>query len=254
MHRTSYSCPFEFLLPDFLPPSLASTSPKGPYVQYYVRLVLDKPWPMPDAVPIYPLTICPRVNLLQKGNIQEPRIVARHNRKKVQLQVCLVRNGILPGQYISIGVDLNNLKQSLIKRIEATFIQHRQIANIHDHQIIFRNDLPGIFDCREPSLQQNFDLKVPSTYLAPTYTFIPPNGGTTQSVIVHYELLLTVKTNGIFTDFDVSLPVAIGTDSALVEQYQPSWSNQFVQPVAGVSALNDIDALPSYAMAVMNKN
>ncbi|CAF3405652.1 unnamed protein product [Rotaria sp. Silwood2] len=249
----SHSWPFELLLPDCLPPTLVPSSPEQAYVKYYARIVLDNPWSSPDAAPIYSLIIFPRVNLLQMRATQELVEFTNHNRKKVELKGCLLRGGILAGQYILIHVDLQNPKQCQIKRIEATFIQHRQIASIRDQQIIFHSNLPGIDKFQETNLKQNFDLAVPPGYLAPTYVFTATDSNALFSIFIHYELVLVVKTNGIFTDFQVNIPVFVGTDSVPDEQHQQQLNDQFKTSTNGGSLFDMNDLPPSYAMATRNE-
>ncbi|CAF3642740.1 unnamed protein product [Rotaria socialis] len=253
LRESSYSIPFELSLPDCLPPTLISSSPEHPYVKYYTRLTFDKPWSSLDTIPTYSLIICPRVPLFHMGNAEAPVEFTNHNRKKIQLNGSILRGGILPGQNLSIQLDLTNPKQHQIKRIEATFIQHRQIANIRDQQIIFNCNLPGIYQFQEPILKQVFDLSLPTTYLPPTYEFTTTHNNSSFGIFIHYELILAVKTVGIFSDFQVSVPVMVGTESLSDRPQQQQFSDQFSKSAMVESILDQNGSPPSYEMAMRNE-
>ena len=253
LRSRSYSWPFELSLPDSLPPTLIPSSSEHAYVKYYTRIILDKPWSTSTTMPTYPLTIVPRVNLLHMLTTQGPVAFACHNRKKVELNGFLLHGGIVPGQYLSIQVDLQNPKQCQIKRIETTFIQHRQIASIRDRQIIFHSNLPGIHDFQQLSLKQNFDLAVPSVYLPPTYAFSSSDSNVSLNAFVYYELILAVKTNGILTDFQVSIPVTVGTESILNEHHRQQSSDNFGVSTNKASNFDTNDLPPSYETALRNE-
>jgi hypothetical protein len=201
-----------------LPPSSVPSTITYPYVKYYTRIVLDKPWYKPNAKQVYNLTIFPRVNLDYIQPAQQPIPFSHLNRKKVELQGYLVQGGVKPGEKLSVHVDLKNPKRSEIKRIEVTLYQHRQVAQSHHAEVIFRMDLPGLQDFHETEFHQTYDLQVPAVQLAPTYTYMPQCCGPSLGIAFHYELKLEVKARGLFTDFKVNVPVIVGTESSSDQQ------------------------------------
>ena len=183
-----------------------------PYVKYYARIVLDKPWYKPNARQIYALTIFPRVNISHMPHAQQPVPFSHINRKKLELQGFLVQAGVVPGQKLTVDVTLQNPKRNEIKRIEAVLLQHRQVGQTHQSETIFRMNLPGLYDFSGERFQSRFELHLPPANLSPTYAFNSLYGSRAILVSYNYELRLEVKARGLFTDFKVSVPVLVGTE------------------------------------------
>jgi hypothetical protein len=223
-----------------------------PYVKYYTRVVLDKPWYKPNGKQIYPLTIFPRVNLYHVPGGQQPVAFSNQNRKKIRLQGYLIRGGVVPGEKLSIQIDLHNPKRTEIKRIEAILIQHRQVARSSHAEIIFRTDLPDLREFNAAELQRTFDLVVPSVCLSPTYTYLPQSHGPPLGISIHYELILDIKVRGLFTDFKISVPVVLGTEPTTNEQQQPM-NNANEMPIASAPVFTYDDPPPSYETVVADQ-
>lgn len=115
---------------------------------------------------------------------------------------------------------MKNPKRATIKRIEATLLQHRQIARSSHTETIFRLDLPDLKECSDVSLQKSFDLLVPANVLSPSYTYLSQNFNPPIGVNVRYELILDVKVGGLFTNFKITVPVIVGTEPMTIEQQQ----------------------------------
>jgi hypothetical protein len=96
-------------LPQNLPPSLVPSKVAYPYVRYYTRIVLDKPWYKPNAKQVYTLTVFPHVSLSQIANAQQPVPFTHLNRKKVHLQGYLIQGGVMPGGKLSLDVHIQKL-------------------------------------------------------------------------------------------------------------------------------------------------
>jgi hypothetical protein len=252
LYRGEHSWPFEFGLPQCLPPSSVPSTVLYPYVKYYTRIVLDKPWYKPNAKQVYTLTVFPHVSLSQIANAQQPVPFTHLNRKKVHLQGYLIQGGVMPGGKLSLDVHIQNPKRSEIKRIEATLIQHRQVAQNHQSEIIFRMDLPGLFEFSQTEFRRTFELDVPFTYLAPTYTYMPQCCGSSLGIGFHYELKLEVKARGLFTDFKVSIPVIVGTEQTSAPDQQQLVHNAAEMAIAGLPAYNYDEPPPSYESVVAN--
>ncbi|CAF3337637.1 unnamed protein product [Rotaria socialis] len=106
LYRGQYSWPFQFVLPNQLPPSLIPSTTTYPYVKYYARIVLDKPWYKPNAKQVYPLTIFPRVDLRYIPGGQQQVSFSNENRKKIRLQGYLMRGvrGLFTDFKVSIPI------------------------------------------------------------------------------------------------------------------------------------------------------
>ncbi|CAF0790952.1 unnamed protein product [Rotaria sordida] len=251
LYRGQHSWPFEFVLPACLPPSLIPSTTSYPYVKYYTRIVLDKPWYKPNAKQVFPLTIFPRVNILHIAGGQQQMPFSNENRKKIRLQGCLMRGGVVPGDKISIHINLQNPKRTEIKKIEASLIQHRQVAHSCHAETIFRLDLPDLRDFNDTELQRTFDLIVPAIYLSPTYTYMSQSCSVTLGVSINYELILDVKVRGLFTDFKISVPVIVGTEPISAEQQL--MNNPIQIPIASAPVFEYDEPPPSYDAVVTNQ-
>ena len=218
LNRGTYTWPFEFLLPDNLPPSSGPNPEFYPHIKYYARAALSKPWYKPNVTQTYLLTISPRINLVDMNGTQEALHFAGQNRKQLRLQGSLLQSSIVPGQSLSIQINLANPKETIIKSIEASFIQHRETAMDRHKEVIFSVNLPGLSEFNELQLQRNFDLLVPHMYLTPTNKFATTHDGYSYYLSVHYQLRLEVKPHGILTNFEVSVPVKVGTEAKWEEQ------------------------------------
>ncbi len=63
-NQGQYSWPFQFLLPEHLPPTL--NKPQiYPHVRYFLQVIIDKSWFTPNTTQVKYITIYPRVNLLK---------------------------------------------------------------------------------------------------------------------------------------------------------------------------------------------
>jgi hypothetical protein len=240
-------------LPQNLPPSLVPSKVAYPYVRYYTRIVLDKPWYKPNAKQVYSLTIFPRVNLFQVPGGQQPVAFVNENRKKIRVQGYLIRGGVVPGDKLSIQIDIQNPKRTEIKKIEATFIQHRQVARSCHSETIFRIDLQDLREFNDTELHRTFDLVIPAVYLSPTYTYLPQSCNTSLGIVIRYELVLDIKVRGLFTDFKINVPVILGTEPMSAQQQQQQMNSPIEMPAASAPAFEYDEPPPSYETVVNNE-
>jgi hypothetical protein len=248
LYRGQHSWPFEFVLPSNLPPSSLPTTVTYPYIKYYVRIVLEKPWYKPNTRQIYVLTIFPRVNIHRLLNSQQPTMFSESNRKKLLLQGSLLHPATMPGQMFSVHVKLQNPRRCEIKRIEVRLFQHRQIAHKHQSELIFQTDLPDIIEFKDIQLERTFDLSMPAIVLAPTYMCTAPTAGLTCTVSYQYELKFDVKVRGLFTDFQTSIPILVGNEP--VAQPQVLLKSQTTVPTASAPMFDYEEPPPAYESVV----
>ncbi len=200
------------------------------------------------------MTVFPRVNLLYTPGGQQPVAFRQENRKKILLQGYLIQAGVVPGSKLLVQVDVQNPKLSVIKRIEATLVQRRNIGRCAHTETIFQMDLPDMREFFAPSLQKVFELMVPSVYLSPTYTYLTQTADPPVCISVSYELTLDVKVRGLFTDFKVTIPVIVGTEPMSAEQQQQQQMNPPMElPVASAPVLEYDDLPPSYDSIVTDQ-
>jgi hypothetical protein len=176
------------------------------------------------------------------------------NRKQLRLQGCLLHGGIVPGQSLSLQINLYNPQRTSIKSIAATFIQHRETAVDRHNEIIFSVNLPDLSEFNELHLQRHFDLLVPSMYLTPTNNFTTTSYGHLHYINVHYELRLEVMPHGILTKFAVSIPVKVGTETISEEQKeQEKYRLILSSNTASSHVFNETEMPPSYEMVTKNQ-
>ena len=254
LSRGQYSWPFTFALPENLPPSTLPATAAYPYVKYYTRIVLDKPWYKPNTKQVYPLTVFPHVNILHIPGGQQPVVFQNENRKKMSLQGHLTRGGVVPGDKLNIQVDLQNPKGSVIKKVVATLYQHRQVAQTSGWETIFQVELPEFRDFDGIHLQKTFDLFMPSVLLSPSYMYMTQTTARSTNISVSYKLELDVKARGFFTDFKLSVPVVVGTEPMSIEQQQQKTIYPFEMAFASDPSIEYDQSPPSYEAIYPNIN
>ncbi len=233
-----------------MPPSIISSTDSHPYIKYYARIVLEKPWYKSDIKQVYPLTIFPRVDLLYTNGSQEKIPFSDTNRKKVRLNAYLLQGSITPSEKISVHINLQNPERSNIKRVEAVLIQHQQIAHRHDQETILSVDVPDLHEFDGIKFEETIDLAIPSPCLVPSYEFTAEFNQHTYPVMIKYELVLKVKSHGLLTDFDVKLPIIIGTERSR-DQQQTNKSVEMLLDSASVPYCDEPPA--SYESVIPNQ-
>ncbi|UJR10985.1 hypothetical protein I4U23_015169 [Adineta vaga] len=210
--RGTYTWPFEFHLPQDLPPSSSPNSIAYPHIKYYVRMVVDRPWYKPNMWKTCPLTIFPQSTISQQINeLQQPLFFGEQNRKQLRLEGYLYTSSIVPGQSLSFQFTLYNPERTTIKKIKASFVQCRQANHDSRQDVIIFTDLPGLNEFNDTNLQRNFEIPVSSDYLTPTHTFTTLYQNYSYSFALRYELKLEVRPHGAFTKFEIKLPVIVRT-------------------------------------------
>ncbi|CAF3773916.1 unnamed protein product [Rotaria socialis] len=254
LHQGQLSWPFEFILPQYLPPS--SSGPltgSYPYVKYYIHLVLDETRNRLSKQHIFPLTIFPHVNIFNINEEKKSISVSRRNQKHFQLTANLQQRAVLPGQSISLDVNLENPKRLAVKRIEATLIQHREIAKNAHCEIIFQMDLPIRQDLNETEFHQTFCLRVPHGHLLPTHHSMAPCSTLSISTKIHYELKLVAKIRGILDDIILSIPIIIGTKSS--SELNQLEENSYIElPINYLAPMKQTDIPPTTYWSNMCKS
>ncbi|CAF1377406.1 unnamed protein product [Didymodactylos carnosus] len=250
-----YSWPFSVPLTPYLPPTLNQPE-RYPHVRYYVQVVLDKPWYKPNTRQTFYITVFPRVNLLHIPNILMSTIYGNQNRKDISLKGTLNKLGFVPNEAITSTLEIDNPKHILIKHINVSLIETHQIAYNRRGHHIFRTTLPQVLNTRQERICETFSVIIPSIYLAPSYQF---SGGFTLTahVSISYALKFEVKVEGIFTDFDVTIPVTIGTEPAPSQTGfipQNLLPVTYTTPVEDTSIYKDDSDLPPSYESVVGKN
>lgn len=248
-----YSWPFQIPLADHLPPTL--NQPQAyPHVRYYTQVVIDKPWYKPNTRETRYLTVFPRVNLLQNPQCLIPSMLANRNRKDITLKGTLNKLGYVPGEMMSVTLELENPKRTLVQRIELSMVQAYQIARQTRGYTVFNTILPKILNTKDMQIRETFLIVIPNFPLPPSHIF---QGGLERHVYthVHYTLKIAVKVEGMFTNFDLSLPITIGTEPLPDQNQQQMMQPMIVSYSANPeqSMFRDDDAPPTYDTVIREK-
>lgn len=75
----------------------------------------------------------------------------------------------------------------------------------------------------------------------------------TYPVIIAYELELKVKSHGLFTDFEVKVPIVIGTKPTSDEEQQQQGDNSGDEFAVNASIPDYNELPPSYESVVLNE-
>ncbi|CAF1221266.1 unnamed protein product [Rotaria sp. Silwood1] len=222
-----YSWRFSFQLPLQLPPTI--NNPQNyPHARYYLNCVIDKPWYQRNEAENLYLTVFPRVNPSNHLEYLTPSIFGNHNRKDVILKVNMKKLVYVSGETITGTLVFENPQKITLKHIYLTLIQHYRIECATGTEIIVQTTIPTIVHTKETQIMETFSVPIPFGLLPPSYQF---HGGFphTSKVNVNYVLEIEVKANGIFTNFDVSIPIIIATESGTQpNQHQVNYDTNFL--------------------------
>jgi len=248
-----YSWPFQIpLTDDYLPPTM--NKPQSyPHVRYYLQFVIDKPWYKSNTRENRYIMIYPRVNLLQNPQCLLSTIFGKQNRKEIILKGTLNKLGYVPGELIHILLEIENPRTVLIKHIDFSLFQSYQIGNNTRGNLIFHTTLPKILNLKDQQIRETFYLLIPSELIPPSYQF-QGRSERLAFVNIHYFLRCEVKVEGMFTNFDVDIPITLGTEPNpnLNQQqtFNPLLVSYSLNPQQ--SMFNDDVSPPSYDSIVQN--
>ncbi|CAF1183232.1 unnamed protein product [Rotaria sordida] len=241
-----YSWSFQISLTDYLPPTINQPL-SYPHVRYYLQVVIDKSWYKPNTRETKYLTVFPRVNLLQNPQCLISTMFGNQNRKDIVLKGSLNKLGYVPGEAIHITLDIDNSRRVLIQRIVLSLLQSYQIGRNSRGYTVFQTILPNILNIRDQQRREPFSIIMPSVPIPPSYQF---QGGLQRLALVNisYILRLAVKVEGLFTNFDVNIPITIGTEPYLDSNQQPTPNSVTVSYSLNPeqSMFKDDDLPPSY--------
>jgi hypothetical protein len=249
-----YSWPFQIPITDHLPPTI--NQPESyPHVRYYLQVVIDKPWYKPNKRETKYLTVFPKVNLLHNPQCLQPITFENHNRKDITLKGTLNKSGYVPGEIIHITLDIENPKRVVIKSIVLSLLQSHRIGPSSRGYNIFQTTLPNIMHSKDQHIEQTYNMHIPSITLPPSYQF---QGGIDRVVFVNndYILRFVVHVEGMFTNFDIDIPIVLGTETNSDKNYQYASNPLFVADSSNAEQSmftdHDHDLPPSYETAMQN--
>ncbi|UJR17141.1 hypothetical protein I4U23_004037 [Adineta vaga] len=250
-----YSWPFQISFENHLPPTMNQPQ-LYPHVRYYLQVVIDKPWYKPNTRERKYVAVYPHVDLLQNPQCLQMTTLGNHNRKDIALRGTINKSGYVPGEYIHIKLDIDNPKRILIKHINFSLLQSYRIGANARQSNILQSTLPHIVNSKVQQINETYAIQIPSNItLPPSYQY---QGGLQKAAVVSSEYILrfVVKVEGLFTNFDVDIPITLGTEPKCDEsQKQPSNSVVISSTSPTEVSFNDEDDLPpSYESVVHSTN
>ena len=161
----------------------------------------------------YPLRIYPRVNLRHIPNSQcSVKFDTEHN--DVIIKGVLQRSGLMPGETTTFSIDIFNPLHLMIKRMDICLIQRYEIAQFRRRLEITRVPVPQLTNFDDQHVETTCLFTVPMG-ISPTYYFERQDNRYDIRVKVKYDIRFEVKAKGLFTNFDLQIPIIIGTHSEL---------------------------------------
>ncbi|CAF1449951.1 unnamed protein product [Adineta ricciae] len=245
LHHGQHSWPFEFHLPQLLPPSSSPTNVSHPCIRYYTRILVNKSWRQRDLMQMYPLIIFPNVNIFPYEIRRQPLPQSCAHRESLHMNVSLQHRAILASQTLSVHIDLNNPEHLRINKFLLKFIQHRVIDTDHHKEILLEKDLLGLLDFSQTHLNQTFHLELPFTHLSPTFNCKIKRRTSLISTNVYYEIKLEAKVHGMSDNIDISMPIIIGTESSAEQDDQSADI-----PISYSDAMTELELPPDYQSAM----
>lgn len=252
-----YSWRFDILLPDHLPPSI--NEPKHyPHSRYYIKLVIDKPWYKKNINELLYLTVFPRVNLSRIPQCLTSTMFGNHNRKDVSLKGYIDRIGYLPGETISGTFEIENPRQIMLKKVSLVLVQYGRVECNDRKETICEMILPSLDHRNDQQITDKFLLMIPAIPLAPSYEF--HTGYDHQAnVSLNYFLEFRIKVEGMFTNFDVSIPITIGTETEQgsytgLERQSEAFSKNSVRYYPEINSDDNVEPPPNYYLVAPFQN
>ncbi|CAF2335920.1 unnamed protein product [Rotaria sp. Silwood2] len=210
-----YMHPFSIRLPDTLPPTLHPID--YPFVRYELQLLIEKKWYCSNIHYRHPLRIYPRVNLLQISNSQ-CAVKFDSKRKDITIKGIMQHSGLVPGEQTILSLEIYNPNHLTIKRIDICLIQRYTIEQCRRRLELIRFSVPQLFNLNDEYIKTSCPIKIPM-YISPSYNLKTADSRSNAHVDVHYDIKLEVKIKGLFSDFELQVPIIIGTDSAEHSSY-----------------------------------
>jgi len=233
-----YSWPFQFFIADHVPPTV-NLSQHYPHIRYYLQVGIEKFRYKPNTKELRHVTVFPRISLLQNPQWLQPTLFAEQNRKEISLRAIINKIGLVPGEPVELTIEIDNPRAMLIKSITFSIYQSLKFDASLRRQTVLEVKLKDFEDVNRRQIQKTFSVRTDALVLPPSYEY---QGGIERLIFVQirYFLRLDVKVAGLFADFDLVIPLIVGTEPRL-QSYQPS-----------AAILPDDDLPPSYDSVVRN--
>ena len=165
----------------------------------------------------------------------------------------LQRASLAPGEQTNLAIEIINPNQSSVKQVYACLIQRYEIEECRRRLELVRVLVPDVCDNRNERIEVTCPISVP-VGTAPTYTYTSRTTGTALHITVHYDIKVEVKVRGLFSDFDVLVPITIGTDPAVRSHYDDRTPASRGANASQYTDDDNVTPPPSYESVVGAKN
>ncbi|CAF0950047.1 unnamed protein product [Didymodactylos carnosus] len=216
--------PFQLPLAHHLPPSVGQPT-LYPHVRYSVSVSLNsKKWFKADKKQPFYITVLPRVPVPSVFSL--PTIYGNQNRKQVSLKGTMPKLNYILLETITSSFEIVNPNRVLIKQIAVSLIELDRISGENRTNCVVEIISSATMNKNNEKINDTFSIQIPASYemvkhphtggkdqlyLAPSFQF---NGGIRRplDITVQYQLKIEVKCEGFRKDFDVQIPITIGTE------------------------------------------
>ena len=190
----------------------------------------------------------PRVNLLHISNSQRA-LKFDTKRKDITVKGILPRSGFIPGERVNVSLEIHNLNRISIKHMDICLVQRYEIDQCRRRLELVRFSVAEVCGTNDEFMQATCPITIPQG-IAPSYAYESRNSRVNVLVNVFYDLRVEVKAKGLFTDFDLLVPIIIGTDCS-TEHSQENFANNSYRRSNNVSGRNSLSyqgdiGLPTY--------
>ena len=157
-------------------------------------------------------------------------------------------SGLIPGEQTIISLEIHNPIHLAIKRVDVCFLQRYDIEQCRRRLELFRLTIPQISNTDDECIQTTCPITIPMG-ISPTYNYKKSINGSTVHVNIHYDIKIEVKAKGLFSDFELQVPMIIGTDSEdqsnAIDMMTPTASTIDFNAIDMLEVTPDDDGLPS---------
>lgn len=126
------------------------------------------------------------------------------------VQGTIHRSGLMPGEQTTVSVEIDNCQKLFIKRVDVCLVQRYCVEQNRRRLELMRLTIPQLINVNDEHINTSFPITIPKG-IPPSYNFRGRGGRSLVHVNVFYDIKLEVKARGLFSDFDLQVPIIIGT-------------------------------------------
>lgn len=127
------------------------------------------------------------------------------------VQGTIHRSGLIPGGQTTISIEIENPERLVIKRVDVCLVQRYSIEQNRRRLEIMHSTIPQLINVDNEHINTTCPITIPKG-IPPSYNYRGRGGRSLVHVNIFYDVKLEVKARGLFSDFDVQVPIIIGTN------------------------------------------